>query len=399
MKIVFENLEAEVDQNPIDLKIRKIEWKNLLITNENLIAMNRVVELEAKNSKLLEKIINEDHDTMVKTFSKSEVSHLNLQLKHQHLKENIENIKSKSSMDVPEFDAFFKLALQERLQNFKVGNEKVKLHYQELFNSIKITRVQTIDKTTSLQNKIKNLKTQLKGKMPCVTSNDATPEVPSYAKDTVDTLREIVKEARSKRPSDNNLDDACNDVVKRRNRTLVKAARTMLIFSKASMFLWAEVVETACYTQNRSLTHTLHNKTPYELVHDKKPDLSLLCVFGALCYPINDSEDLGKLKAKEDIGLFVGYAPNRKGYQIYNKLTRHIMETIHITFDELTGQTIPVQTSLGPTPNLLTPRPISSRLIPNPAPTIPYVPPTKKDLEILFQPMFDEYFEPSTIDQ
>ncbi|GJW39892.1 retrovirus-related pol polyprotein from transposon TNT 1-94, partial [Tanacetum coccineum] len=67
-----------------------------------------------------------------------------------------------------------------------------------------------------------------------------------------------------------------NGVVERRNRTLVEAARTMLIFSKASMFLWAEAVATACYTQNQSLIHTRHNKTPYELVHDKKPDLTFL---------------------------------------------------------------------------------------------------------------------------
>ncbi|GKD80465.1 retrovirus-related pol polyprotein from transposon TNT 1-94, partial [Tanacetum coccineum] len=81
-----------------------------------------------------------------------------------------------------------------------------------------------------------------------------------------------------------------NGVVERRNRTLVEAARTMLIFSKAPMFLWAEAVATACYTQNRSLIHTRHEKTPYELVHDKKPDLTFFRVFGALCYPTNDSE-------------------------------------------------------------------------------------------------------------
>nr|GEX57813.1 hypothetical protein [Tanacetum cinerariifolium] len=92
-----------------------------------------------------------------------------------------------------------------------------------------------------------------------------------------------------------------NGVVERRNRTLVKAARTMLIFAKASLFLWAEAVATACYTLNRSLIHTLHGKTYYALLKGKKPNLNYFRVFGALCYPTNDSQDLGKLKAKADI--------------------------------------------------------------------------------------------------
>ncbi|GJR37074.1 retrovirus-related pol polyprotein from transposon TNT 1-94 [Tanacetum coccineum] len=77
-----------------------------------------------------------------------------------------------------------------------------------------------------------------------------------------------------------------NGVVERRNCTLAEAACTMLIFSKAPLFLWAEAFATACYTQNRSLIQKCHNKTPYELLHDRKPDLSYLHVFGALCYPI-----------------------------------------------------------------------------------------------------------------
>ncbi|GKD90450.1 retrovirus-related pol polyprotein from transposon TNT 1-94 [Tanacetum coccineum] len=54
---------------------------------------------------------------------------------------------------------------------------------------------------------------------------------------------------------------------------------------------------------------------------------------------VNDysSKDLGKLKPKADIGIFVGYAPAKKAYQIYNRRTRMIMETIHVTFDELTA--------------------------------------------------------------
>ncbi|GKA38134.1 hypothetical protein Tco_0730685, partial [Tanacetum coccineum] len=115
--------------------------------------------------------------------------------------------------------------------------------------------------------------------------------------------------------------------------------------------------------------------------------------------PINDSEDLGILKAKADIGFFVGYTPNKKGYRIYNKRTRQIMETVHVTFDELTKQTAPVHSSPGLAHNLLTPRPISSGLVPNPPPAAPYVPPTNKELEILFQPMFGEYFETFTVDR
>ncbi|GKA11868.1 hypothetical protein Tco_0691414 [Tanacetum coccineum] len=63
----------------------------------------------------------------------------------------------------------------------------------------------------------------------------------------------------------------------------------MLIFSKAPLFLWAEAVATACYTQNQSLIHTLHNKTPYELVHDKKLDLSFLHIMADVNAPVEQA--------------------------------------------------------------------------------------------------------------
>ncbi|GJX70884.1 retrovirus-related pol polyprotein from transposon TNT 1-94, partial [Tanacetum coccineum] len=179
-----------------------------------------------------------------------------------------------------------------------------------------------------------------------------------------------------------------NGVVERRNRTLVEAARTMMIFLKAPMFLWAEAIATACYTQNRSLIHTRHNNTPYELVHDKNSDLTFFRVFGTLCYPANDSENLGKFQAKADIGIFVGYAPSRKGYRIYNKRTRRLMETIHVTFDEMHQSMAPVRISLGPKPVIVTPGQLKSGLAP-----------TDKELEMLFQPMFDEHLEQSRVDE
>ncbi|GKA40607.1 retrovirus-related pol polyprotein from transposon TNT 1-94 [Tanacetum coccineum] len=73
------------------------------------------------------------------------------------------------------------------------------------------------------------------------------------------------------------------------------------------------------------------------------------------------------------------------------------METIHVQFDELIEQMAPVQLSTGPTLTFLTPGQISSGLVQNSVPAAPYVPPTNKELEILFQPMFDEYMEPPRV--
>ncbi|GJW16797.1 hypothetical protein Tco_0024233 [Tanacetum coccineum] len=105
------------------------------------------------------------------------------------------------------------------------------------------------------------------------------------------------------------------------------------------------------------------------------------------------SEDLGKMKPEADIGIFVGYAPAKKAFRIYNKRTHLIIKTIHVDFDELIAMASE-QFSLGPGPYLLTPGSISSGLVPNPPSPTLYVPPTKKGWDILFQLMFNEYFNP-----
>ncbi|GJZ46015.1 retrovirus-related pol polyprotein from transposon TNT 1-94 [Tanacetum coccineum] len=207
------------------------------------------------------------------------------------------------------------------------------------------------------------------------------------------TLRAYYEEVRISHQKSVSCTTQQNDFVERQNRTLVEAARTMLIFSKALLFLWVEAVAIAFFTQNRSLIRKRHNKTPYELFHDRKPDLSYIYVFGALCYLTNDGEDLGKVKPKADIGIFVGYAPAKKAFRIYNKRTRIIIETIHVDFDDLMTMASE-QFSLGPGPKLMTPGTISLGLVQNISSSTPYVPPKKNDLEILFQPMFDEYLNP-----
>ncbi|GKE09435.1 retrovirus-related pol polyprotein from transposon TNT 1-94, partial [Tanacetum coccineum] len=99
------------------------------------------------------------------------------------------------------------------------------------------------------------------------------------------TLREYYKKIGISHETSVARSPQQNGVIERCNRTLIEAARTMLIYAKALLFLWAKGVAIACYTQNRSIIHLRHDKTPYELLHDKPPDLSFFHVFRALCYP------------------------------------------------------------------------------------------------------------------
>nr|GFB56948.1 retrovirus-related Pol polyprotein from transposon TNT 1-94 [Tanacetum cinerariifolium] len=184
-----------------------------------------------------------------------------------------------------------------------------------------------------------------------------------------------------------------NGVVERRTQTLIEAARTMLIYAQAPLFLWAEAVATACFTQNRSIIRLRHGKTPYELMHGKQPDLSYFHVFGALCYPTNDGENVGKLQPKADIGIFIGYAPSNKAVRIYNRRTRRIVETIHVDFDELTTMASE-QSSSGPALQEMISGTISPGLVQKPSSSTSFVPPSRNDWDLLFQPLFDELLNP-----
>ncbi|GKE32248.1 putative ribonuclease H-like domain-containing protein, partial [Tanacetum coccineum] len=200
----------------------------------------------------------------------------------------------------------------------------------------------------------------------CLRSKDEAPDfIIKFLKMIQVRLKVPVRRIRT----DNGIEFQ-NGIIERRFRTLIEAARTMLIYAKASLFLWAEAVATACYTQNCSIIRLRHGKTPYELLHDKLPDLSFFYVFGALCYPTNDSENLGKLQQKADIGIFIVYAPTKKAFQIYNRRTRRIIETIHVDFDELTAMATE-HSSSGPALHEMTPTTISSGLVPNPPPSTP----------------------------
>ncbi|GJT42383.1 putative ribonuclease H-like domain-containing protein [Tanacetum coccineum] len=131
-----------------------------------------------------------------------------------------------------------------------------------------------------------------------------------------------------------------NGVVKRRNRTLIKAARTMLADSKLLTTFWAEAVNTACYVQNKVLVVKPHNKTPYELFHGRTPTLSFMRPFRSPVTILTTIDHLGKFDGKADEGFFVGYSLNSKAFRVFNSRTRIVKENLHIRFSENTPNVV-----------------------------------------------------------
>ncbi|GJU23033.1 retrovirus-related pol polyprotein from transposon TNT 1-94 [Tanacetum coccineum] len=125
-----------------------------------------------------------------------------------------------------------------------------------------------------------------------------------------------------------------NGVAKRKNRTLIEAARTMLADSLLPTTFWAEAVNTACYVQNRVLVTKPHNKTPYELLLGRPPSISFMRPFGCPVTILNTLDPLGKFDGKADEGFLVGYSINSKAFRVFNTRTRKVEENLHINFLE-----------------------------------------------------------------
>ncbi|KAJ9544169.1 hypothetical protein OSB04_023876 [Centaurea solstitialis] len=124
-----------------------------------------------------------------------------------------------------------------------------------------------------------------------------------------------------------------NGVVERRNRTLVEAARSMLAQSQLPQYLWAEAVNTACYTQNRSIIHRRFGKTPYHVLFDRIPNIDYFKVFGCPCFVLNETENRGKFGPKSDEMIFVGYSDCSIAYRVFNKKSRVVYESVNVKFD------------------------------------------------------------------
>nr|GEV35868.1 retrovirus-related Pol polyprotein from transposon TNT 1-94 [Tanacetum cinerariifolium] len=150
-------------------------------------------------------------------------------------------------------------------------------------------------------------------------------------------------------------------------------------------------IHVACFIQNRSTIYKRFDKTLYDLINKRKPNIKFFRVFECRCYLLNDYEDVGKLKAKRDIGVFVGYSKESGAFRIYNKRTRKIHESVNVNFDEI-SEMASKQFSLEPSLSNLKETGKYSN------PSVSQVSEaSKKDLEDLFHNFYDEYFDASKI--
>ena len=102
-------------------------------------------------------------------------------------------------------------------------------------------------------------------------------------------------------------------MAERKNRTLIEMSRTMLAENHLPSYFWAEAVSTACYVANRVLVRPQLKKTPYELLKERKPNITYFRAFGCKCYIlVNGKEDLGKFDLRSDEGIFLGYSKRSK---------------------------------------------------------------------------------------
>nr|GEW01249.1 retrovirus-related Pol polyprotein from transposon TNT 1-94 [Tanacetum cinerariifolium] len=125
-----------------------------------------------------------------------------------------------------------------------------------------------------------------------------------------------------------------NGIAERKNRTLIEAARTMLVDSLLPILFWAEAVNTPCYVQNRVLVTKPHNKTLNELLHGRTPSIGFMRPFGCHVTILNTLDPLGEFDGKVDEGFLVGYFVSSKAFRVFNSITRIVQETLHINFLE-----------------------------------------------------------------
>ncbi|GJU43859.1 retrovirus-related pol polyprotein from transposon TNT 1-94 [Tanacetum coccineum] len=170
------------------------------------------------------------------------------------------------------------------------------------------------------------------------------------------------------------------------DRVRIEFSNKTLHASKLPLSFGLKQLHIRCYTQNRSIIISTHGKTTYHIINDRKPSIKHLHIFGCICYITRDGENLDKMKEKGDPCVMVGYSTQSKGYHVYNKRTRLIVESIHIKFDEIKEMMSDHNSSdLAP----------QRQEIQNVVPTAKKTNSSQQGLEFLFSPLIEEYYTPT----
>ncbi|GJV16537.1 putative ribonuclease H-like domain-containing protein [Tanacetum coccineum] len=178
-----------------------------------------------------------------------------------------------------------------------------------------------------LKDFITDIENQLNHKVKIIICDNGT-EFKNYEMNQFCEIKGI------KREFSNARNPQQNGVTKRKNRTLIEAARTMLADSLLPIPFWAEAINTACYVQNMVLVTKPHNKTPYELLISRTYIISFMRPFGSPITILNTLDHLGKFDRKADEGFLVGYSINSKAFRVFNSRTRKVKENLHVNFLE-----------------------------------------------------------------
>lgn len=123
-----------------------------------------------------------------------------------------------------------------------------------------------------------------------------------------------------------------NGVAERLNCTLVEHAHAMHYAADLPKFLWTESIQHAVWLKNRTTTYQLNGKTPFEMLFNKKPDLSNLPEWGTKVWVLK--EDHGKLEAKADKGHWVGYSRDSKSHHVYWPGKHRVTDERNLQFKE-----------------------------------------------------------------
>jgi hypothetical protein len=123
-----------------------------------------------------------------------------------------------------------------------------------------------------------------------------------------------------------------NGTAERGMRTRAERARALLLASGLPRFLWEEAMKHTTWLQNRTPARALDGKTPYEMRHKKKPYLGGIQEFGVAAY-VKDLK-AGKLDSRAQVGRFVGYDSESKGYRIYWPGKRSVTVERNVVFNQ-----------------------------------------------------------------